>query len=137
MTGAFVIFVIVGIVFLTTGILYLFKRCLFLISNYAIMPEKLREFLRIFGGIFLSFFGLGGIIVSLSLIFSWVVGVCLGLLIGVTIFSLIYFFIHKRSKKFDSSWDWLNEYTKQEHRKPKKEISDEEVTDIMNKFNNP
>jgi len=96
-------FVIIGTFIYTFGVLFLFGRCLNMIAAYFKLSEKKKEeqvkSIKIQHGTAFTIVGFVFIIVPLSHAFSWVIGVGAGLLIGTTIFTLIYLLMHKRSKK--------------------------------------
>jgi len=96
------VFIIIGTLFYTFGILFLFGKCLNTIAAYLkLSEEKKKEHeksIKIYHGVGFAILGLGFIITQLSSLFSWTIGFIVGLSIGAAIFSLIYFIIHRRSK---------------------------------------
>jgi len=104
MSTAFsVIFAVFGTLWITFGALLFFRRCLFLMAGYITMTEEQKEdygeYMRIWTCVVSLILGFGIVIGPLSFVFSWVIGVSAGIIIGTTVFSLVYVLTRKRSKK--------------------------------------
>jgi len=96
-----VLIVITGVVFLTIGILFLFRRSIFSPIGYTNLPEDEKTISYkgsiIFCGTIFTFLGLS-VIIAVLFDFIGIVGILIGLTIVLTVFSLVYLYVKITSK---------------------------------------
>jgi len=98
-----VLVVALGVLFLTFGILYLFKRSIFSPIGYTNLPEDEKKSSYtvsiILGGTGFLILGMALIIAALTNVISLLISICIGMTIGFIVFALVFQYVKKTTKK--------------------------------------